>query len=111
MVDAHQQCLAVDLDGKLKSIADEILRTIQRIEDGRNKRPAAKWSKARKLFDGLRQLAREFVLNEVDPTLVNLDSSFAKNLAKELRAFGTAAEHLGFAETLNSTYGNRYFLD
>jgi tetratricopeptide (TPR) repeat protein len=120
LVAARQQCLAVRLDGKPKSIADEILRTIQRIEDGGDKRPAAKWPRANRLFDDLRQLARDFVLTEVDPSSINLDadkkvvalgSCFAENLAKELSASGIATEHIGFAEILNSTYANRYFLD
>jgi hypothetical protein len=43
--------------------------------------------------------------------VVNLGSCFAKNLAKELSALGTATEHICFAEILNSTYANGYLLD
>lgn len=120
LASARQQCLAIHFDGQPKSIADEILRTIQRIEEGGDRRPAAKWPRACQLFDDRRQLVRDFILSEIDPgsidlgvdkRVVTLGSCFAENLAQELSNMGVVTEHIGFAEILNSTYANRYFLD
>jgi tetratricopeptide (TPR) repeat protein len=117
---ARHHCLAVDPKSAEISRARAILAAIDRVESDGNRRPVAKWPRARELFDDPRQLARDFILAEIDKNaihlgpntkLVTLGSCFAENLARELSVLGVETQHIGFAEILNSTYANRYFLD
>ena len=65
-------------------------------------------------------MARDFILAEIYKNAIQLGpntevvtscSCFAENLARELGVLGVETQHIGFAEILNSTYANRYFLD
>lgn len=102
-------------------IADAILDSIagQRAA-GHPQRPAARWPRAREMFDDLRDLSRRFLIDGAgkrpfsigpETRIFAFGSCFAENLAVQLRRSGHASEHVRFAEIVNSTYANRYFLE
>ena len=83
-------------------------------------RPAARWPRAREMFDDLRDLSRRFLIDGAgkrpfsigpETRIFAFGSCFAENLAVQLRRSGHASEHVRFAEIVNSTYANRYFLE
>lgn len=86
----------------------------------RSRRKMARFPRADKEFDDLDRLMREYVLDgfrDVRPRLsratpvFTLGSCFAQNIARSLVRLGVPTEYLRYAEDINNTYGNRYFLD
>ncbi|WP_420244951.1 GSCFA domain-containing protein [Roseiterribacter gracilis] len=86
----------------------------------RSKRKMARYPRAAKEFEDFDKFVAEYVLGgfrDVKPRLSNttpvftLGSCFAQNIARSLVKLGVPTEYLRYAEDINNTYGNRYFLE
>lgn len=82
--------------------------------------PLARYPRSQKEFADVQKVIKDYILTEfqdVDPLIsmashvFTMGSCFAGNIARKLSQCGVDAEYVNFAEELNSTYANRYFLE
>jgi len=105
-------------DPELPAAKRVLARLAQRKKSKRT--PLARYPRSQKEFGDVQKIIREYILTEfqdVDPLISMSDhvftmgSCFAGNIARKLSQCGVDAEYVNFAEELNSTYANRYFLE
>lgn len=102
--------------GKARESLAQISKSAEKVRAVR----LARYPRAAKEFADLRHAIQKYILTEFpDPeAMINpqtrvftLGSCFAYNIAMGLRQQGVAAACVGYAEDINSTFANRYFLE
>jgi Flp pilus assembly protein TadD len=97
-------------------------RQLARLAQHKNtkRKQIARYPRSQKVFADVEQLIRDYILPEFQDTkpritmasqVFTMGSCFAGNIARKLKQCGVNADWVNFAEELNSTYANRYFLE
>jgi tetratricopeptide (TPR) repeat protein len=105
-------------DPALPAAKRVLARLTQRKKSKRT--PLARYPRSQREFADVRKVINDYILTEftnVEPLIsmsskvFTMGSCFAGNIARKLAQCGIDAEWVNFAEELNSTYANRYFLE
>jgi tetratricopeptide (TPR) repeat protein len=105
-------------DPSLPAAKRVLARLTQRKKSKRT--PLARYPRSQREFSDVQKVINDYILTEfqdVEPLIsmsskvFTMGSCFAGNIARKLAQCGIDAEWVNFAEELNSTYANRYFLE